>query len=45
MKAIKTVVETKVTLQTEYSKELVLDDRKTPNSFKIPGGEQNKRKE
>ena len=38
VKPVKTVVEVEAFLKNEYSKRLVVDDRKIPDPFKIPHG-------
>ena len=38
VKSVKTVVEVEAVLKNEYSKKLVVDDRKIPDPFKIPHG-------
>ena len=38
MKPVKTAVEVEAVLKNEYSKKLVVGDRKIPDPFKIPYG-------
>ena len=38
VKPVKTAVEVEDVLKNEYSKKLVVDDRKIPDPFKIPHG-------
>ena len=38
VKPVKTAVEVQAVLKNEYSKKLVVDDRKIPDPFKIPHG-------
>ena len=38
VKPVKTAVEVEAVLKNEYSKKLVVDDRKIPDPFKIPHG-------
>ena len=44
VKPVKTAVEVEAVLKNEYSKKLVVDDRKIPYPFQIPHGWQTRRR-